>query len=167
MAAENSSAGTPPAHPAITISVLIPAYNEERLIGSVIDRARESFAALSFDSYEIIVCDNNSADKTGEIAAAKGAIVVKEPHNQIARARNTAAKSARGKWLIFLDADSYLSPLLLGDTIRELEAGRICAGGSTLKFDRDDIGFFPSFMVAFWNSISSIVNLAAGSYLFC
>lgn len=150
-----------------TVSVLIPAFNEERLVGRVIDSVRDSFAALGRESYEIIVCDNNSTDGTAEIAAGKGALVVNEPHNQIARARNTAAKNARGKWLIFLDADTFLTPRLLGETMRVLEAGRICAGGSTLKFDKEDIGWFPKFLFHAWNSVSGIVNLAAGSYIFC
>lgn len=149
------------------ISVLIPAFNEERLIGRVIDAVRESFAALPGVSCEIIVCDNNSTDETARIAAAKGALVVREPHNQIARARNTAAKDARGKWFIFLDADTFLTPQLLGETARALEAGRICAGGAVLKFDREDIGWFALFMCRLWNAISVVFNLAAGSYLFC
>lgn len=153
--------------PAPAISVLIPAYNEEKLITRVIRQVRESFAAVSFGSYEIIVCDNNSTDRTGELSAAEGAVVVKESHNQIARARNTAAKSSRGKWLIFLDADTFLTPEILGKTIRTFEEGKICAGGCQLKFDRDNIGLFPSFMTQLWNRISHIVNLAAGSYLFC
>jgi glycosyltransferase involved in cell wall biosynthesis len=148
-------------------SVLIPAYNEEVLIGRVIDGVRGSFASLPRLTYEIIVCDNNSTDRTAELAAARGAMVVKEPHNQIARARNTAAKSARGKWFIFLDADTLLPARLLGETVQALEAGKICAGGSVLKFDREDIGWFPSFMFRLWNLVSTVFNLAAGSYLFC
>jgi len=149
------------------ISVLIPAYNEEKLIGRTLDSVHESFAAIPPRPYEVIVCDNNSTDRTAEMAAAKGAQVVTEPHNQIARARNTAAKSARGKWLIFLDGDTFLTPEILQKTITTLDAGKICAGGCQLKFDRDDIGLFPSFLTGFWNRISSFVNLAAGSYLFC
>ena len=113
------------------------------------------------------MCDNNSTDQTAEIAAAKGAVVVPEPHNQIARARNTAAKSSRGKWLIFLDADTFLNPQLLGETIRALEGGKICAGGSVTKFDKEDIGWFATFMFHSWNAVSVVCNLAAGSYIFC
>ena len=42
-------------------------------------------------SWEIIVCDNNSTDKTGEIAGKMGARIAFEPINQISRARNTGA----------------------------------------------------------------------------
>jgi glycosyltransferase involved in cell wall biosynthesis len=149
------------------ISVLIPAYNEEALIGRVLDAVKESFASLPRVTYEIVVCDNNSTDKTGEIAAAHGAVVVKEPHNQIARARNTAAKSGRGKWFIFVDGDTFLPPRLLADTMRALEGGVICAGGSVIKFDRDDLGGFAKAVFHLWTWISISFNLAAGSYIFC
>lgn len=149
------------------ISVLIPAYNEEELIGRVLDRVHASFAEVGWTSYEIVVCDNNSTDRTGEIAAAKGAVVVPEPHNQIARARNTAAKNARGKWFIFLDGDSFLPAGTLRDTIAALEGGRICAGGSVMQFDKDNLGWFASLLFNTWTRISIVFNLAAGSYIFC
>ena len=149
------------------ISVLVPAYNEEQLIGRVIEAVHGSFAALRDESYEVIVCDNNSTDNTAQIAASNGAVVVHEPHNQIARARNTAAKSARGKWFIFLDADTFLTPQLLEQTIRALEGGRICAGGCVLKFDRENIGWFAASICKLWTAISVVFNLAAGSYVFC
>lgn len=149
------------------ISVLIPAYNEERLIGRVVEVVHESFAAISYHAYEIIVCDNNSTDATSGLAAAKGALVVKEPHNQISKARNTAARMAQGEWFIFLDADTFLTPGILRETIDALESGKVCAGGCHLKFDREEIGLFASAMTNLWNRISSFVNLAAGSYLYC
>jgi len=149
------------------ISILIPAFNEEQLIGGVIDSVHQSFAAIAPRSYEIVVCDNNSTDRTAAVALAKGAIVVPEPHNQIARARNTAAKCARGKWLIFLDGDTFLSPALLENTIAAFESGRICAGGSVLEFDNRSIGFFARMLVKTWNPVSAFFGLAAGSYLFC
>jgi glycosyltransferase involved in cell wall biosynthesis len=149
------------------ISILIPAFNEESLIGEVIDSVRQSFAALAPRGYEIIVCDNNSTDRTAEIALGKGARVMPEPHNQIARARNTAAKAARGTWLIFLDADTFLSPALLKNTVAALESGQVCGGGSVLAFDSQSIGFFAGLLLKTWNPVSALLGLAAGSYLFC
>ena len=151
----------------VKISVLIPAYNEEVFIGKVIERVHACFDAVGYPDYEIVVCDNNSSDRTGELAAARGAIVVQEPHNQIARARNTAAKAAGGEWFIFLDADTLLTPELLAGTILGFQSGRICGGGSLLKFDRDDVGLFARLLTGVWNRISSTFHLAAGSYLFC
>lgn len=149
------------------ISVLIPAFNEETLIGKVIGSIRTGFLEAGFSSYEIIVCDNNSTDGTARIATELGARVVFEPHNQIARARNTAARAAVGKWFIFLDGDSFVSGKLLRETIDCFESGVVCAGGAVLRFDREAIHAFPAFMTWLWNKISALFQLAAGSYLFC
>lgn len=89
------------------LSVLIPAFNEEKRIGTCI---RSVHAALSANARpelqtEIIVADNNSKDATPQIARQEGAHVVFEPVNQISRARNPGARAATGDWLLFLDAD--------------------------------------------------------------
>ena len=149
------------------VSVLIPAYNEESLLPAVIDRVRASFAAIGFAPYEIVVCDNNSTDATAAVARARGVRVVHEPHNQISRARNTAARAAVGRWLVFLDADTLLSPELLRATLACFEGGKIVGGGAALIFDIARIGPFATGMTAVWNRISASFGLAAGSYVFC
>ena len=153
--------------PPPTVSVLIPAYNEEKFLGPVLERVHASFAALGWTAYEAVVCDNHSTDATGEVARAHGARVVYEEHNQISRARNTAARAARGRWLIFLDADTLLSAELLGETLRRLESGAVCGGGSALRFDLAKVGPFAAGMTWLWNRVSARLALAAGSYLFC
>src|SRR5687768_3226235 len=99
------------------ISIVIPAYNEEKLLPATLESvqaAAAGFGARGWE-HEIIVCDNNSSDRTAEIARAKGARVVFEPINQIGRARNSGAAAASGDWLIFIDADSHPSRELLSD----------------------------------------------------
>ena len=149
------------------VSVLVPAYNEEAFIGRVVDSVHQSFAAIPDRSYEIIVCDNNCTDRTAEIATAKGAKVVVEPHNQIAKARNTAAKAAEGKWFIFLDADTLLNPQLLGRTLSCLDTGKIIGGGATVAFDTNIRSPFAVLITHVWTTISVVFRLAAGSYVFC
>src|SRR5438105_2366417 len=93
------------------ISIVVPAFNEERLIGDTlrsIATAAKVFASRAWET-ELIVSDNNSTDRTSEIARAAGAKVVFEPVNQIGRARNRGAEAASGDWLIFVDADSHPS----------------------------------------------------------
>jgi glycosyltransferase involved in cell wall biosynthesis len=149
------------------VSVLIPAYNEERLIASVLDQVRASFAAAGNGSYEIIVCDNHSTDGTAAVARARGAQVVYEPHNQIAGAPNAAARAASGRWLIFLDADTFLPPALLIETLECLAGGKVCAGGAVLRFSSARPGVFALGLTALWNRVSARFGLAAGSYIFC
>ncbi len=148
------------------ISVVVPAFNEERLLpGSLssIRAAVEGFARLGWES-ELIVCDNNSTDRTAEIARAAGAQVVFEPVNQISRARNTGAARARGDWIFFVDADSYPSVELFMDAADAIRAGCL-AGGSTVRFE--DPHPSVALLTGIWNALSRISKWAAGSFIFC
>src|SRR5688572_1912804 len=89
----------------------------------------------AFDDAELIVCDNNSTDRTAEIARAAGATVVFEPINQIARARNRGAAAATGDWLIFVDADSYPTRELLEEVRKAILSGAL-AGGAVVHLLR-------------------------------
>src|SRR5436190_3129466 len=112
------------------ISIILPAFNEERLIGETL-RAVNA-AAMAFGrrgwEVEVIVCDNNSTDATAKLALASGARVVFEAVNQIGRARNSGAAAAAGDWLIFVDADSKPSAELFADVADQIERGE-CLGG--------------------------------------
>ncbi len=148
------------------ISVVVPAFNEERLLpGSLsgIRAAMGGFARLGWES-ELIVCDNNSTDRTAEIAKGAGAQVVFEPVNQIGRARNTGAARAGGDWIFFVDADSYPGMELFLEAADAMRAGCL-AGGSTVRCE----GRHPGVAIAtgIWNAVSRINKWAAGSFIFC
>lgn len=149
------------------ISVIVPAFNEERLLPASLRAVRAAIAVFEARGWacELIVCDNNSTDRTAEIARAAGAMVVFEPFNQIARARNTGAAHARGDWLVFVDADSQPSLELFEEVAAEIEGGRCLAGGSTVALDTDRA--VAQFFVGFWNSLSRICSWGAGSFIFC
>lgn len=66
-----------------SVAVLLPCYNEEVTIGKVV---RDFRAALPDADVYVYVYDNNSTDRTAEIAAAGGAVVRKEPRQGKARA---------------------------------------------------------------------------------
>src|SRR5262245_36614100 len=114
---------------------------------------------------ELIVCDNNSTDRTAEIARAAGASVVFEPVNQIARARNRGAAAASGDWLIFVDADSYPSSALFQDVLECIREKRCVGGGATVTFETADR--LIRFWIDAWNSLSRKARWAAGSFVFC
>lgn len=149
------------------ISAIIPAFNEERRLGETlrhINAALQAFQQRGWET-ELVVCDNNSTDKTAEIARAAGAKVVFEPLNQIARARNSGAAAATGDWLLFVDADSHPSRTLFESVAEQIASGKCMAGGCTVKLD----GHYPkaNFMVGFWNIISRSLSWMAGSFIFC
>jgi glycosyltransferase involved in cell wall biosynthesis len=148
------------------ISIIIPAFNEERLLADSLREVQRSLSAFSGRGWEteLIVCDNNSTDRTAELARAAGARVVFEPVNQIARARNSGAAVATGDWLIFIDADSHPSAGLLADVATEISGGRCLAGGSTVTIDTAH--WMGRAGTAFWNCISRARSLMAGSFIF-
>ena len=115
--------------------------------------------------WELIVCDNNSSDRTAEIARAAGAKVVFEPHNQISRARNRGASAAAGEWLVFVDADSTPSRELFEDLRAAIDSGRVLGGGSTVVADSDALSF--RIALGFWNTLSRSLHWAAGAFVFC
>lgn len=148
------------------VSIVIPAFNEERLIGETLRQVGLASTALTRAGWstEVIVCDNNSTDRTAELARAAGARVVFEPVNQIARARNTGAVAATGDWLIFVDADSHPSPQLFADVVGQIQGGRCVAGGSTVRLDCDSL--LAKSGAWLWNGLSRWRRLLAGSFIF-
>lgn len=149
------------------LSVVIPAYNEEKLLAATLGSIRRAAQAVSAAGgcCELIVCDNNSTDRTAEIARAAGARVVFEPVNQISRARNAGAQAASGDWLLFIDADCLPSAALFGDLVHEIQKGSCIAGGATVKLE--DAPRAARFAVAAWNALSRSARWAAGSFFFC
>lgn len=148
------------------LSAVVPAFNEEKLLAATLEHVRrgcEVFAARGW-SCELVVCDNNSTDRTPEIARTAGARVVFEPVNQISRARNTGAAAASGDWLLFIDADSSPSAELFADMLQAIEAGCV-GGGATVAMPsgRADVRLW----TAVWNAFSRATSWAAGSFFFC
>jgi len=150
----------------LKLSIVVPAYNEERLLPATLASIRT--AARAFEGawqWELIVCDNNSTDRTAEIARTAGAQVVFEPHNQISRARNRGASAASGDWIVFVDADSNPSRALFEDLREALESGLVLAGGSTVAADRAALSF--RLALGFWNAVSRSLHWAAGAFVYC
>ena len=149
------------------ISVVVPAFNEQKLIGATLRGIAEAagvFAQRGWET-EIIVCDNNSTDATAAMARAAGAIVVFEPVNQIARARNTGAAAATGDWLLFVDADSRPSPALFAEVAGQITSGKCMAGGCTVRLDERH--FIADCGTGLWNILSRVFKWAAGSFIYC
>jgi glycosyltransferase involved in cell wall biosynthesis len=150
----------------VKISVVVPAFNEEKLLGpslAQIKNAATAFTQRGWD-FELIVCDNNSTDRTSEIASAAGAKVVFEPFNQIGRARNSGAAAATGDWLVFVDADSHPSAGLFSEVADQISSGKCLAGGATVRLDEKM--FWAGIVTQLWNLTSRFNKWLAGSFIF-
>jgi glycosyltransferase involved in cell wall biosynthesis len=148
------------------ISIVVPAFNEEKLLPAslrAMNTSRSAFHERGWET-ELIVCDNNSTDRTAQVARTEGACVVFEPINQIGRARNCGAAAATGDWLLFIDADSQPSRELFTDVADAITSGQYIAGGATVRFD----GWFPGawLFLKIWNALSRMKKWCAGSFIF-
>lgn len=145
-------------------SIVIPAFNEETLLPSTLSALTAAMRAVSDRRGECILVDNDSTDRTAQIAADAGLRVVHEPHRQISKARNTGAAASTGECLIFIDADTWLTPEHLRGALDALQAG-YCGGGARLKLDASGVDMYLA--QALWGAISRTRHWAAGSFIYC
>jgi len=110
------------------LSVVIPAFNEELYLQETLSRLHDAISLCPCCA-EIIVVDNESVDRTAEVARSFGAAVVRESVHNIARVRNAGANVARGDVLAFVDADTSVPPNFL-ERIAEVMGDAACMGGS-------------------------------------
>lgn len=90
-----------------TLSIIIPAYNEERLIGVCLD----AIAAQTVPPDEVIVVDNNSTDRTAEIAGSYPFVrVIQEKKQGIVFARNAGYNATECDIIGRIDADVTMPP---------------------------------------------------------
>jgi glycosyltransferase involved in cell wall biosynthesis len=146
------------------VSVVLPAFNEEKLLPAAlaaVKAAASAFTARGWE-WECVVCDNNSTDATSAVARAAGATVVFEPVNQIGRARDAGARVATGEWLVFIDADSTPSAELFASIATRIAEGRALAGGSTVELE-PGTPRYARFVCGLWNLWSRLAGWAAGS----
>ena len=96
--------------PELTISFVVPAYNEEALIASCLYAILAETTRVGCGA-EIIVVNNNSSDRTRQIAAAiPGVVVVDEPQRGLVQARRAGCRAARGPLVANIDADTMIPP---------------------------------------------------------
>lgn len=124
------------------ISVIVPAYNEEEYIEECIGYLKKQKTTYP---YEIIVVDNNSEDKTSELAQSLDVKVVKEERQGVSIARNTGIEESKGDILVFIDADCLAPPDHLDKIGRYFENNpKVSAVGGYYKFHKLNkiLGFF-------------------------
>ena len=145
------------------ISIIIPAYNEEALLGPTLQAVRESADATGVP-YEVIVVDDGSSDRTAEIGRANGARVVSVHLRQIAAARNAGAKVAAGDLFVFVDADTLISADVLKGAVAAVHSGAV-GGGSAVRMESNEPWWGPPSMV-FVSGLMRAAQWAAGCFVY-
>lgn len=100
----------------IEVSAIIPTYNEE----TCIDECLQSICNQTHHSYEVIVVDDGSTDKTVERSRQHPTTLLLQKHQGPAVARNFGAQHSTGKILVFLDADMTFEPNFLEKLVQPI-----------------------------------------------
>jgi glycosyltransferase involved in cell wall biosynthesis len=150
------------------LSVVIPAFDEEAYLGPTLDSlnaARALLAGREGVPAEVIVVDNDSSDRTAEVARDLGATVVSEAVHNIAKVRNTGAGFARGEVLVFVDADTVVPAELLCRVFAAMsEPG--CVGGAPDTDYRPERLASKIYLRA-WRVAGRLAGAAQGATQFC
>lgn len=111
----------------MTVSVVIPAYNEEKYLAKTLASIRE----LERKPDEVIVVDGGSTDRTPEVARENGALCLLAEHRGIGYARHMGLQHAAGDIIAFTDADTIVPKDWLTKIVKTLsQAGVVGVFGT-------------------------------------
>jgi glycosyltransferase involved in cell wall biosynthesis len=96
-------------HEELSVSVVIPVFNEEVTIGNVVTRTKRTMEQLGA-SYEILVVDDGSDDRSADIAQELKAHVLRKAHQGKGFALRSGFRHAKGELVVTLDADGSHKP---------------------------------------------------------
>jgi glycosyltransferase involved in cell wall biosynthesis len=146
------------------ISFIIPAHDEERLIGRTLMAVRAAVQPIG-EPYEVIVVDDASTDRTATIAAEQGGRVISVSHRQIGATRNSGARAAQGEVLFFVDADTIPTAEAVRAGLAALRAGAV-GGGCVFRFDCP-LPFWVKIMLPIGIIACRLLKIVGGCFLFC
>jgi glycosyltransferase involved in cell wall biosynthesis len=146
------------------VSFIVPAYNEELLLADTLEAIRRAAYALP-ESSEILVVDDGSTDGTCGIADSRGARVIQVNCRHIAATRNAGARASLGKWLIFVDADTIVTPEVVEAAVAAMRDGAV-GGGCNVQFE-GRLPRYGRFLISIASPLYRGLCLAAGCFVFC
>ncbi len=116
----------------LVVSVVIPCLNEEENIVAVVTQAREALADAQIRG-EVIVADNNSEDRSAELATQAGARVVHVPRRGYGSAYLGGFEAAQGRYIVMGDADLTYDFHEIPNFVRELDDGADLVMGNRMN----------------------------------
>ncbi|MCT8286348.1 glycosyltransferase [Xanthomonas translucens pv. translucens] len=146
------------------ISFIVPAHDEAALIGDTLAWLHIAADALRLD-YETLVVADACSDDTAQIARRHGAQVLDVQLRHIAAARNAGAAASRGRYLLFVDADTRVNTPLLAAALRALHTGAV-GGGAQVQL-LGDIAWHERMAQTVFAWLFRRTGIAPGCFLFC
>lgn len=120
------------------ISVVIPAYNEEKFLPETLESirlAREYFYREFSKPIEVIVVNNGSTDGTVEVATRLEARTIDHLERNIAAVRNAGIRAAQFDLVVTVDADNFVPQNAFAEIWRAMQTGRYVGGGVRVSLD--------------------------------
>ncbi len=146
-----------------TVSIILPAYNEEEVIGRVV----ASILAVARDDWEIIVVDDGSSDETAARAMVDGVLLIRHPYNKgNGAAVKTGLRAATGDLVCLMDADGQHDPAEIPKLLEALDTydlvigARQDGGGTGGVFRRIGNAFYNR--LATYLSTQRVLDLTSG-----
>jgi glycosyltransferase involved in cell wall biosynthesis len=146
------------------VSFIVPAHNEEAWIARSLGAIAATVSQLGV-AHEVIVVDDASTDATATLAAERGATVLPVAFRNIGATRNAGARRARGDLLMFVDADTLMTPAVLGEALRAVEAGAI--GGACIPTFEGSLPLWWRMTYTLYVPLLRLIKLTGGACMFC
>jgi glycosyltransferase involved in cell wall biosynthesis len=107
----------------VFVSVVIPVFNEEQTIGDIVTRTKRTLEQLGV-SYEVLVVDDGSVDRSADISREREARVLREKHQGKGYALRCGFGQAKGELIVTLDSDGSHQPEEIPLVLRCIREGR-------------------------------------------
>lgn len=109
------------------VSVIVPVYNDEKYLAECID----SILSQSYRQIEVILVDDGSSDSSGKICdkyadTDKRVRVIHKPNGGVSAARNAGVSAASGDFIMMVDADDVLHPLIIDTLLEAIVSNPVC-----------------------------------------
>jgi rSAM/selenodomain-associated transferase 2 len=116
--------------PPWVLSIIIPTYEEEKFIGSTLDSLQKQDV-----SHEVIVVDAGSKDQTVALSRVRGVTVISSPVRCRSDQMNLGARESSGNFLLFLHADTILSPGAFRAILQAFQNSECVGGAFSRRYD--------------------------------
>jgi glycosyltransferase involved in cell wall biosynthesis len=146
------------------ISFVVPAHNEERLLGATLDAIAAAVVGVDRPC-EVLVVNDASTDGTRTVAAARGVRIVDVDYRHIAATRNAGARASAGQVLFFVDADTRVTQDAIVAALAALEDGAV-GGGGLFRF-HDAVPWWAHWVQPIGDAVARSFNTCGGAFVFC
>ena len=118
-----------------SVSVIVPAHNEEKYVERCIKSVNEA-ASVYGGPVEIIIVCNRCTDRTAVLAENAGAKVIFNEDRCIAKVRNDGIRAAQGEIILTIDCDNRMTKGTIKEAVTLLQGGEYIGGGAPIRFER-------------------------------